>query len=268
MYGRIGTRNALAWYLDVFFDDLGTDSDESLLTLGFRYESGKSSEIAKIPSQIDKITRLLDGRTRLYVFLISVCIRLRSINLVVFLNDSVRSHMACKDVPGGKNFKDMESPKLSAIPVISFGEQLERDTEGSLTAAQTLASTTLCGIIHAIVGGQPLLILGVAEPTVLMYTFMFKFAKDQKDLGPPLFLAWSGCRENEMVSLKLQKRLAASVLKCGRGKVWLDPNEGNEISMANSHRCNIRDDIGFMISWIFLLLWDYVRIHVLLAILF
>ena len=42
-----------------------------------------------------------------------------------------------------------------------------------------------------------------------------------------------------MVSLKLQKRLASSVLKCGRGKVWLDPNETNEISMANS-RQNIR----------------------------
>ncbi|PWA81176.1 Bicarbonate transporter, C-terminal [Artemisia annua] len=80
----------------------------------------------------------------------------------------------------------------SAIPVISFGEQLERDTEGSLTAVQTLASTALCGIIHSIVGGQPLLILGVAEPTVLMYTFMFKFAKDQKDLGQHLFLAWTG----------------------------------------------------------------------------
>jgi Ribosomal protein L19e len=38
----------------------------------------------------------------------------------------------------------------------------------------------------------------------------------------------------EMVSLKLQKRLAASVLECGRNKVWLDPNEINEISMANS----------------------------------
>lgn len=37
-----------------------------------------------------------------------------------------------------------------------------------------------------------------------------------------------------MVSLKLQKRLAASVLKCGLRKVWLDPNEVNEISMANS----------------------------------
>merc|ERR1719247_993304 len=42
-----------------------------------------------------------------------------------------------------------------------------------------------------------------------------------------------------MVSLKLQKRLAASVLKCGKRKIWLDPNEGNEISMANS-RLNIR----------------------------
>ncbi|KAK3407459.1 hypothetical protein EUGRSUZ_K03512 [Eucalyptus grandis] len=51
-----------------------------------------------------------------------------------------------------------------------------------------------------------------------------------------------------MVSLKLQKRLAASVLKCGRGKVWLDPNEVNEISMANS-RQNIRKLVkdGFII---------------------
>jgi len=28
-----------------------------------------------------------------------------------------------------------------------------------------------------------------------------------------------------MVSLKLQKRLAASVLKCGTRKIWMDPNE-------------------------------------------
>ena len=41
-------------------------------------------------------------------------------------------------------------------------------------------------------------------------------------------------RQGTMVSLKLQKRLAASVLSCGLRKVWLDPNEVNEISMANS----------------------------------
>lgn len=80
----------------------------------------------------------------------------------------------------------------SAIPVISFGEQLEGNTDGAITAVQTLASTALCGIIHSIVGGQPLLVLGVAEPTVLMYTFMFNFVKDREDLGRKLFLAWTG----------------------------------------------------------------------------
>ncbi|KAL0420165.1 UNVERIFIED_CONTAM: putative boron transporter 2 [Sesamum radiatum] len=80
----------------------------------------------------------------------------------------------------------------SAIPVISFGEQLERSTDGVLTAVQTLASTAVCGIIHSIIGGQPLLILGVAEPTVIMYTFMFTFAKQRQDLGREMFLAWSG----------------------------------------------------------------------------
>merc|ERR1712216_735982 len=55
--------------------------------------------------------------------------------------------------------------------------------------------------------------------------------------------------KTEMVSLRLQKRLAASVLKCGKGKIWLDPNEVNEISMANS-RQNIRKLVkdGFVIK--------------------
>ncbi|CAH1248076.1 60S ribosomal protein L19-like [Branchiostoma floridae] len=42
-----------------------------------------------------------------------------------------------------------------------------------------------------------------------------------------------------MSTLRLQKRLSASVLKCGKNKVWLDPNETNEIANANS-RQNIR----------------------------
>merc|ERR1712217_786477 len=47
------------------------------------------------------------------------------------------------------------------------------------------------------------------------------------------------CSIPEKMSMKLQKRLAASVKKCGKGRIWLDPNEVNEISMANS-RFNIR----------------------------
>ena len=44
-------------------------------------------------------------------------------------------------------------------------------------------------------------------------------------------------------------RLAASVLKCGKRKVWLDPNETSDIALANS-RQNIRKLIkdGFVVK--------------------
>ncbi|KVH98012.1 Bicarbonate transporter, C-terminal [Cynara cardunculus var. scolymus] len=80
----------------------------------------------------------------------------------------------------------------SALPVIAFGEQLSRDTDGSLSTVETLASTAICGIIHSILGGQPLLILGVAEPTIIMYIYLYNFAKGRQDLGQHLFLAWAG----------------------------------------------------------------------------
>ncbi|KAJ8773555.1 hypothetical protein K2173_005801 [Erythroxylum novogranatense] len=80
----------------------------------------------------------------------------------------------------------------SALPVIAFGEQLSRDTDGSLSTVDTLASTAICGIIHSIFGGQPLLILGVAEPTVIMYSYMYSFSKGRLELGRQLYLAWAG----------------------------------------------------------------------------
>ncbi|OJD14930.1 hypothetical protein AJ78_04769 [Emergomyces pasteurianus Ep9510] len=40
----------------------------------------------------------------------------------------------------------------------------------------------------------------------------------------------------KMVNLRTQKRLAASVVGCGQRKIWLDPNEINEISTANSRQ--------------------------------
>ncbi|GAB2293605.1 Boron transporter 4 [Dionaea muscipula] len=80
----------------------------------------------------------------------------------------------------------------SAIPVIAFGEQLSRDTGESLTTVDTLASTAICGIIHSIFGGQPLMILGVAEPTVIMYSYLYDFAVGRAELGHKLFIAWAG----------------------------------------------------------------------------
>ncbi|KAL5074414.1 hypothetical protein RYX36_013398, partial [Vicia faba] len=62
---------------------------------------------------------------------------------------------------------------------------------GSLSTVETLASTAICGIIHSIFGGQPLLIVGVAEPTYLMYTYLYNFCAKTPELGAQLFLAWA-----------------------------------------------------------------------------
>ncbi|KAK4401136.1 putative boron transporter 7 [Sesamum angolense] len=62
--------------------------------------------------------------------------------------------------------------------------------EGTLSPVETLASTAICGVIHAVFGGQPLLILGVAEPTIIMYHYLYDFGKSR--IGRELYLAWVG----------------------------------------------------------------------------
>jgi len=39
-----------------------------------------------------------------------------------------------------------------------------------------------------------------------------------------------------MVNLRLQRRLASSILGIGARRVWMDPNEVNEIALANSRK--------------------------------
>jgi len=39
-----------------------------------------------------------------------------------------------------------------------------------------------------------------------------------------------------MVNLRLQRRLASSILGVGAKRIWMDPNEVNEIALANSRK--------------------------------
>lgn len=118
----------------------------------------------------------------------------------------------------------------SAIPALAFGEQLYSETGGMLSAVHgapappaahlarpeprgwaacaaspaprlhpapphppaVLAATALTGVVQALAGGQPLLIVGVAEPIVLVYSFLHQFAEKQEGLGPTRFLAFAG----------------------------------------------------------------------------
>ncbi len=52
----------------------------------------------------------------------------------------------------------------SVIPALTFGEQLADLTDGQIDGVHVLIATALCGTIQSVLGGQPLLIVGVAEP--------------------------------------------------------------------------------------------------------
>ena len=41
---------------------------------------------------------------------------------------------------------------------------------------------------------------------------------------------------NPMKTFRLQRRLAASVMKCGKTRVWIDPLELKEVGMASNRR--------------------------------
>ena len=55
--------------------------------------------------------------------------------------------------------------------------------DGQLSGVQVLVATAITGTVQALVGGQPLLIIGVAEPIVLIYSFMYSFAKGPRRIG-------------------------------------------------------------------------------------
>lgn len=47
--------------------------------------------------------------------------------------------------------------------------------------------------MQAVFGGQPLLIVGVAEPIVLTYAYMYRFARDKPDLGEQWLHVFHSC---------------------------------------------------------------------------
>jgi len=54
-----------------------------------------------------------------------------------------------------------------------------------------------------------------------------------------------------MAFLRLQKRLAAVVMKCGQKRVYMDPTETNEIKLANSRKfyVTITSALPVIVEW-------------------
>ncbi|KAG0496500.1 hypothetical protein HPP92_001191 [Vanilla planifolia] len=103
------------------------------------------------------------------------------------------------------------------------------------------------GIIHSIIGGRPLLILGVAEPTVLMYTFMFNFTRIGKTWAKSfLTMDWVGMCLDCILALLIGYFGSMSIINrfthCrGALLVFLSPCFlcNKQLELAERHRCRL-----------------------------
>ena len=60
----------------------------------------------------------------------------------------------------------------SVIPALAFGEQLDEETKGVFNGVHVLLATAIAGVTQAVVGGQPLLIIGVAGVLMSHYVLL------------------------------------------------------------------------------------------------
>jgi mannitol/fructose-specific phosphotransferase system IIA component (Ntr-type) len=83
----------------------------------------------------------------------------------------------------GLDFRDGLHPKaLSSImfllfaalaPAVTFGGIMADQTGGAIGAVEMLAATAICGVIYALFGGQPLIILGGTGPLLVITAIIY-----------------------------------------------------------------------------------------------
>jgi hypothetical protein len=78
----------------------------------------------------------------------------------------------------------------SALPAVAFGVQLAAATNNTLTPAHTLLATAVASVVQALIGGQPLLVVGVAEPIVIIWAFLAAFCRSH-NLPYLAFCGWT-----------------------------------------------------------------------------
>jgi boron transporter len=65
---------------------------------------------------------------------------------------------------------------IQLIPALIFAELLDRTTFGNVSIAETLLSSGIMGILFALLGGQPLVLLGVTGPVALLLGTSYNLA--------------------------------------------------------------------------------------------
>ena len=61
-------------------------------------------------------------------------------------------------------------------PSITFAALLSKETEGLLGVIEMICATSLCGVLFALFGGQPLMVLGATGPLLVMETSIYQLS--------------------------------------------------------------------------------------------
>ena len=69
------------------------------------------------------------------------------------------------------------------MPALAFGIQFQSETDDVINVVHVLAACAITGTLQSVAGGQPLLIVGGAEPIVLVYKYMWVLKLDSADLS-------------------------------------------------------------------------------------
>ena len=76
-------------------------------------------------------------------------------------------------------------------PAITFGAIYEKATKGWIGATEMITATAWCGIVYALIGGQPMMINGGTGPVLAFTEIIFKMA-ESIDVPFLTFNAWIG----------------------------------------------------------------------------
>ena len=76
-------------------------------------------------------------------------------------------------------------------PAVTFGGVMSIQTGGAIGAVEMIAASALCGIIYAVVSGQPLIILGGTGPVLIFTALLYQNCADLQIAFLPTY-AWVG----------------------------------------------------------------------------
>ena len=102
------------------------------------------------------------------------------------LRGDVRRRLQCykQDFVDGLRSKSIASIVFMffacVAPAVTFGGLMGSETGGSIGAGEMLLSTAVCGVLYALVGGSPLIILGGIGPLLIFTIILYQLCQDME----------------------------------------------------------------------------------------